>query len=393
MTRALVVLALVAASRAGSAGHLVAPAMSPQSAPASNTELLAQRLPRVVYRGGPFLRHPRIVTITFAADDAGLVARLEQFGDTIARTAWWTAVTEGYCAKPGDCIGEGQPGRAVRLTETLPSQVHAVDLSALLRSEARAGRLGTFDANTVLLVYLPQGVSLEDAFVPRYCGDGPRAFHKALRFGDASVGYAVMPRCSDEAALTGSASHELLEMATNPDTAKRGFSFVQSSTNLGFTASGVEAMDPCGFLAREKEVVASGFVVRRAWSNREASQGRDPCVPASAGRPYLALVPRQPSVRLAKVGDSVTIGMDAAASQPVSGWAVSAFDLTGAQEGERYVDVALDKTSVTAGQSATLTITLRKQPPRGLSVVGVVSTMGDDSYVWPVAVVTPNQRL
>jgi hypothetical protein len=79
--------------------------------------------------------------------------------------------------------------------------------------------------------------------------------------------------------------------------------------------------------------------------------------------------------------------MDAAASQPVAEWAVSAFDLTGAQERERYVDVTLDKTTVTAGQTATLTVTLRKRHPRHLSVVGIVSTMGDYSYLWPLAVV------
>ena len=384
------VLVLVASS-AGSVGTSIPPAIStsisPLAAPSSNGDLIAQRLPRVVYRGGPFVRRIRIVTITFATDDAGLVTRLEHFGNTITRTPWWRAVTEGYCAKAGDCIGEGQPGLSVRLTETLPSQVHAVEISARLRDGAKAGRLGALDPNTVLLVYLPKGVSLKDAFVPSYCGDGPRAYHKALRFDNRSVGYAVMPRCSDEAALTGTASHELLELATNPETTRRGFSFVQSSDNLGFTAAGIEAMDPCGYIARGKAVVESGFAVRRAWSNRAAAQGHDPCVPTSTDRPYLALVPRLPTVRLAKEGDSVKISLDAAASQPVPEWAVSAFDLTGAQEREQYIDVSLDKTTVTAGQTATLTITLRKQHPKRLSVVGIVSTMGDDSYVWPVAVV------
>ena len=145
-------------------------------------------------------------------------------------------------------------------------------------------------------------------------------------------------------------------------------------------------MDPCGFLTGKKEVIESGFVVRRAWSNRAAAQGRNPCVPSAADQPYLALVPRLPTVRLAKEGERVTIVTDAAASQPVGEWMVSAFDLTGSQEREQYVDVALDKSTVTAGQIATLTITLRKQHPRGLSIVGLVSTRGGDSFVWPVAV-------
>jgi hypothetical protein len=40
-----------------------------------------------------------------------------------------------------------------------------------------------------------------------------------------------------------------------------------------------------------------------------------------------------------------------------------------------------------AGQTANLTITVRKSNARGLCVVGVVSTIGDRSYMWPVAVI------
>jgi uncharacterized protein YfaS (alpha-2-macroglobulin family) len=67
---------------------------------------------------------------------------------------------------------------------------------------------------------------------------------------------------------------------------------------------------------------------------------------------------------------------------------VSAVDLTGAQEHTRYVDVALDKTEVAPGETATLTVTRRKAHPKGLSVVGLVSTIDSNSYLWPVAVIT-----
>lgn len=131
----------------------------------------------------------------------------------------------------------------------------------------------------------------------------------------------------------------------------------------------------------------SGFVVQRAWSNRAASLGRDPCVPSRAGA-YVALVPRQPVVRLANKGDSATITLDAAADRPVPAWAVSALDLTGRQDGEGCVEVSLDKYVVAAGQTAKLTVTLRKRSARRLCVVGIVSRLGDQSYLWPVAVVT-----
>ena len=349
---------------------------------------LAKRLPRVAYPGGPFLRHPRIITITFKGDDPEIVSTLERFGDTVIRTAWWREVTDGYCASVTDCVGSGRPGFGVRLDHALPAGVRDTDIETLLAREGKAGRFGPLDADTLLIAYLPEGVSLADAFVPRYCGRGPRAYHRALRVGWAKVAYAVVPRCGDEAALTVSASHEIVEATTNPDPSKRGFAFEQHSANLGFTAAGIEPVDPCGVITmdahREPE---TGFVVQRAWSNRAASLGRDPCVPTPAGRPYIALVPRQPTVRLAREGASTTIVLDAATDQPAPAWTVSAFDLTGYQNGQQYVQVSLDKSLVAPGDTANLSITVRKHTATRLCVVGIVSTLGGHSHVWPVAVV------
>jgi hypothetical protein len=62
-------------------------------------------------------------------------------------------------------------------------------------------------------------------------------------------------------------------------------------------------------------------------------------------------------------------------------------DLTGTQEGQRYVDVALDAATVTAGQKATLTIAVRQRHPGEVVIVGLVSTLGDATHLWPLAVV------
>jgi hypothetical protein len=168
----------------------------------------------------------------------------------------------------------------------------------------------------------------------------------------------------------------------------RGFAFVPDGNALAFTASGVEPVDPCGLITMDGHwTFADGFVVQRAWSNRAASLGRDPCVPTRAGRPFVALVPREPVVRLTEEGRTATVALDAAADREVPAWAASAFDLTGYQDRKRYVDLSLAPATIAAGETAQLTITLRGRNARKRSEVGIVSTLGVHSYLWPLTVI------
>jgi hypothetical protein len=375
-------------SRAATVAVTLALATPGAGAAHEGSTLITARLPRVEYRGGPFVRTPRVVTVTFRGDDAALVARLARFGDVITRTAWWRAVTDGYCAEAGDCIGDGAGARHVELDATLGADVHANDVAALLERAAGDGRFGVLDADTVLMVYLPAGVALRDAFVPRYCGAGPRGLHRALRLPSGAVALAILPRCGDEAVLTATASHELLEAVTNPDPARRGFAFVPSSAHAGFTAAGVEPVDPCGILTGgARTTTDSGFTVQRAWSNGAAARGDDPCVPSPDEGPYLALVPDAPTLRLRAPGERATVTLTAAADGPTGTWTIAGSDLAGAQDGTRYVDVALDRTTVRPGDVVVLTVTAVRMAPKERTVVGVVSTLDGASFLWPIAIV------
>lgn len=355
-------------------------------ADAAGGGLLARKLPRIAYQGGPFLRNPRLVTITFSNDDPRLVARLEEFGRLIARSEWWRVVTEGYCARPGDCIGEGRAGPPVHLDQMLPPDMRDSDVEALLRQAARAGRLGPIDESALWLVYLPAGVDLADA-TTRYCTERARALHRSLELDGTRVAFAVLPRCGDERELTGSASHEILEATTNPFPASRGFAFATGSGPSGFSAAGLEPVDPCGLITiDDHRATESGFVVHRAWSNRAAARGHNPCVPSPPDAPYVMLVPRAPAARLARVGETVTVDLDASTTGAAKAWNISAFDLSGYLNNDRYVELALDRRTVAAGQRVKLTITARKHNPAQRQIVAIVSTLGDRSYMWPLLV-------
>jgi hypothetical protein len=349
--------------------------------------VIARRLPRTVYLGGPFLRNPEATTVTFGGEEPELVGRLEAFGDIITQTSWWREVVNDYCLSPDDCIGDGRAGYHVRLDRKLPAQVRDVDIELVLEDESRAGSLSRLGREALVLVYLPAKVVLRDAFHPHYCRGGPRAYHRMLRLERASFAYAVVPRCGDEAELTSAASHEILEATTNPDPQNRGFAIEPVVDNAGFTAAGLEPVDPCGLVTMDRHrTIESGFVVQRAWSNRAARAGHNPCVPSRPESPYLAFVPRKPTVRLAYEGATARIELEAASDRAVGWWAVSAIDQTGKQEGRRYVDVKLDRARVAAGDVAVLTLRAVKLHPRRMSIVGVVSTLGPHSHMWPILV-------
>jgi hypothetical protein len=208
-----------------------------------------------------------------------------------------------------------------------------------------------------------------------------------LRLERASFAYAVIPRCGSLDELTSVASHEVLEAATNPDPQNRGFVIEPVPVNAGFAASGPEPADPCGLLNPDSNrTIENGFVLQRAWSNRNAEKGRDPCVPSPSEGAYLALVPRTAVVRLAHEGATARIELDAASDRPVGPWTVSAVDLTGREEGSAYVEARLDRERMAAGEVAVLRLRVVKLHPKRMSVVGVVSTLGKQAHLWPILV-------
>ncbi len=346
--------------------------------------VLADRFPRIEFQGGPVLRHPRVLTVTFEGDDPALVARLEEFGRLVTRSSWWRQVVEGYCVTPDDCIGDGFSAAPAHLRDELPGVVSDLDVEEILFRALLRGDLGDVGDDSLLTVYLPAGVRLRDATYPAYCDGGPRGYHSALRPGSDVIAYAVIPRCGDETELTSTASHEILEASTNPDPSAHGFALHPSGFAAGFSASGVEPVDPCGLITMDgHQTTEQGFAFHRAWSNRAAGQGLDPCVPTTASGAYRALVPREPTVILSSGETTARIELDAI-SRPGERWSVSAPEISA--EREPCLTLALDSSQVESGDTVTLTISVTVQTERDLCFIALVSTDGGVSSLWPLPV-------
>lgn len=366
-------------------------AVEPAPADAVDGGLIARRLPRITDRVGPFIAQPRITTVTFKNDEAAHVARVDAFAETITKTAWWREVARSYC-RAGACIGEGS-GSRVHLDELMPAEATPEDLEARLVKHVKSLRPGTVDPARDLFVFvLPKGVRLQEKGGGKpFCEPGaPRAYHRTAFVAENAFAYAVVPRCADVDRQLASMSHEILEATTNPDPAQRGFAFVGDVRISGFGFAGLEPVDPCGLVTMDDHTVfEAGFPLHRAWSNRAAAEGRDPCVPARVDRPYALLVPRADAVRLKSVGDTTTIVVDGSSAQVTGPWTISAFDLTGAHDNESYVEVSFDRANVKRGESATLRVTSKKAAPGHRSVVGLVSTVGVATSMWPLLVAGP----
>ena len=129
--------------------------------------------------------------------------------------------------------------------------------------------------------------------------------------------------------------------------------------------------------------------MQRAWSKVAASMVHDPCVPATAHLPFVALVPLQAAVPLVNVGDHALITLVAAADRPVAGWIVSASDLSASQGGEPCTTVALDRRAIAPGETANLSIIRLVPRTTRVCVVGIVSKLDGCAYLWPLAVGQP----
>jgi hypothetical protein len=351
--------------------------------------------PTLTYLGGPVLSAPEIVTVTFANDDPVLVARLQQFGDTITSTAWWRAVSSEYCVQPAGapCVGPGA-GRGHVALPTAAASAYTDSgrggdstIRQLLQAGVADGTLPAPDAQTVYVLYFPAATLVRIDGNQACTPGGLSGFHDTLSFVRPDAGaavdaaYVVVPRCSStEQATTVIASHEIVEAATDPSP-ENAPSY--QMTDPAWQAFGSEAGDVCAMVDGAFTTEESGFAVQRTWSNASAAAGHDPCVPAPPGQVYFNVAPEQGTSRIAlAVGQSATITVYPFADGPTSPWPLLANDTSGTP-----LTLTLSSATATPGAPVTLTVLLASKPPFGGDLLyGLVSQSGLATHAWPLLV-------
>ncbi|CAN5352535.1 hypothetical protein BH09MYX1_BH09MYX1_10440 [soil metagenome] len=362
----------------------------PAKYPADHTPL-----PQVDYHGGRVLDTMKIVTVTFANDDQTLVGRLNDFGDTITNTPWWSETTSEYCAQPKNtpCIGPGSGGGHTSIADapaasyTDSSGGGASTIQDFIKAHVIDKTLPDPTMNTLYAIYFPKNVSINLDGSESCNSFG--AYHNTVTLHNAKnelvvSAYAIMPRCGGEQTTTTSASHEFVEAATDPDVGLNLLSYYMTSSL--WAVAGGEVGDLCvDFAGANDKLVELGYTVQRSWSNKSASMSHDPCVPIPAGSVYFNAAPRKDRIILKNAGDTATVDFDAFSDAPTADWTVSALDFAQFQGGQSSMSFAVDKKTVNNGTHITVTVTATKTPPPQ-GGFALLSKQGSNTHFWPVEV-------
>ena len=353
-------------------------------------------IPLVNYNGGRVLTAPKIVTITFSNDQASLVARLQDFGDTITSTPWWTETTAEYCEQPAGtpCVGPGSGGGHVVIadppadTYVDSSQGQPSTIQDFIKAKVADATFPAPTDQTIYAIYFPANVSITLDGSQSCSNGGFGAYHNTVELPDGKGGkvrtpYAIMPRCGGEATTTKSASHEFDETVTDPDIGLGDVSYYMQNRLWAF--AGGETSDLCvDFTGSNDTVIESGFTVQRSWSNKSAKASHNPCVPVPNGEVYFNAAAQKQKVVLKVKGDTATLDIDAFSDAPMADWDISGVDFAQFQGGTASVSFSFDKTKVHNGSHVLLTLTALRIIPAAPGGLAIVSRSGKQTHFWPV---------
>ncbi len=381
--------------------------------------------PQLPYQNGGLILAPQLVTVTFPGD--ALASQLQAFGQTVQESSWWTTVTKGYCeGKGGPCIVAGAAPKSVAYPSapadsyTDSSQGGASSLKTWLADAITSGNLPKPAAggisNTLYLLYFPASTKI-DLDGSSGC-DNFDGYHASMMFEGQQVAYAAITECPGTGmgtpaittlqGTTITASHEILEAATDPSDISTGYYLNLDDPNTwGWNdIEGGEVADMCVdvFDFDQDEWNEGGYTVQRIWSNAQAAAGLDPCNPITTESPYFNAAPLQ-SFFVLDVGSTLTFEVDAFSVGARDAWTLTLQDWS-LYPKNPYLNFTIEGGTVDANLGDILTVnngsrvqvkmTLNEDPgnnPNGEADGVILSFTGDmksaPAHYWPFIVMSP----
>ncbi len=361
-------------------------------------------VPQVVNYGGPVLKAPKLYPVFFANDDATTVAKLTDFTQKIGATKYWAATTNEYGG-----VGPATAFAPITISETLGSVVDDSFIQSWLKGKLENAdpAFPVADENTLFILYYPAGVTITDGGGGKSC-QSFGGYHSNITLdaahGSQEVAYAVLPRCAHFGdltgldAITGPASHEMIEAASDPyPMTNPAYAMIDSLHYYWLRIlGGGENGDMCAqFSGVFMQFDELPYVVQRSWSNKAAKQGHDPCVPAVPGETYFNAVPQLDKVTVSVGGQNVTesavkiglnetktIDLDLFSDGPTPPWNVDVVDSSGAFGGQPRLDLTLHQSSGVNGQKLHLDIKVLQVGKNKTESFIVKSSNGSQTNIW-----------
>jgi hypothetical protein len=347
-------------------------------APPPWAEAVPSSVPQLISLGGVVLDQPKVQPIFFANDP--LQAQVEQFLTALGPSDYWHVTSEEYGVGPLAVLPSIVTTDAPPATDdALPGWVDQ--------------HVPTPDPETIYAIFLGDGVVLQGQD-----GNSCEAYGAFHDESPKGVVYALMPRCEpstqfdhaqtklDE--LTISTSHELLEAATDPHVETTpAYGEVDADHAVWGIVPGAEDGDFCEYLDSAYIRGVGDFMVQRAWSNKAAKAGLDPCVPAPA-TPYFAAAPiftesvplegfsgtRQTKAMQVSVNTSKTIEVDLFSDQPTDDYQVDVVDGAAMYGDPAELAFQWDKPAGKNGDKLQLTVTRLRASSGGPGSIFLLST-------------------
>jgi hypothetical protein len=234
---------------------------------------------------------PKVVVATWSDDPYR--DDIEAFYPAFAASTQWAAQTSEYG------VGALAVGTPIHLPGNAPSSYTDEDVQMLLMTQlGPSAPWGPADPSTVYTFVIEESTSFDAQ--GEDCCSAFGGYHGDVLVGSVDVPYAVLCECPPGTlaggtldGLTGAASHELIEAATDayPYDGASGYTAPGPPFAGWIYATGGEVADLCELATTAFWTpTALGYAVQRTWSNAAAAAGHDPCV-SDGTTPYYQTLP------------------------------------------------------------------------------------------------------
>lgn len=340
-------------------------------------------LPQVPYRGGPLLKTPQMVVVTFDGDPNQ--AALTDHARWMMAT-WLPKVASEYQIGAGSVLGSVSLGPA-------PQTISETELETQIGLSINAGTFPAPGPGVFYMVYVPAATTL--TLPGGNACDGLIGSHAEATYLTTSFVYGFVASCANTAyplGLTGVPGEELIasrvvaSLVTNPEfNANPAYAFpADPGTVWSYLGRDVTA-----FCRLAQTPYRDGaFYAQRIYSNAAAATGnQDPCVPADAAAPYISIASMQLDAQVA-AGRSANVPFVAWSNGASPTWTLG-FRIAPGSDFQPTVQIAPG--SVSPGTAGTISVGVPAGATAGQrALVEILSQQAGSTSpiaMWPLLVV------